>query len=130
MSNEAELTSKIGIIFFVLVLIINVIAQFLEKKGMSQLGGIHSFQQLFNIHTIFSIVTNPYIISGMGFAVLGLLLWLGALSTLKLSYLVPLTGLSYVVVSIISWQFLKETITPVHWAGILVIAVGVFIINQ
>lgn len=123
------MTSKIGILFFALVLIINVIAQCLEKKGMSQLGGIHSFQQLFNFHTIFSIATNPYIIAGVSFAVLGLFLWLGALSTLKLSYLVPLTGLSYVIVSLVSWFILHEAITPVHWVGIGIIAIGVYFVN-
>ncbi len=97
---------------------------------MTQLAGISSFKQLFSIFTIREIITNPYIVAGVSLSVLGLVLWLGALSTLKLSYLTPLTGVTYIVIALLSWLLLDEVISPIHWIGIVVIAVGVFLINR
>ena len=121
--------AKIGLLFFALVLILNVSAQYLEKRGLNSLEGIHSFAQLASFSTLRQLASNPYIVSGVALSVLGLALWLGALSVFKLSYLAPMAGFSYVLVALVGWLFLAEPISLTHWIGIGVIVLGVALVN-
>ena len=118
-----------GIVFFVCLLCVNITANFLEKKGMTMLPRITSFSQLYSLTMIRSIITNPYLVSGIALSVGGVFLWLGALSTLKLSYLSPMSGVSYLLTAIVGLLFLGEVVTTVQWVGIVVIIAGVALIN-
>jgi drug/metabolite transporter (DMT)-like permease len=130
MQGVQLVNDKVGLVFYAGVLILNVLTQFLEKKGMSYLPSVKSLKQLLDLDTLVKMVTNPYIVTGVVLSVVSLVLWLGALSTLKVSYLVPLTGVTYIVVALIGQICLGETITATRWYGITVIALGVFLINK
>ena len=100
------------------------------KSGMNQVGEIGSLGQLFNLGTLFHIFTNPRVLAGISLYVISLVLWLGALSTLNVSFMYPLLSLSYVITAIIAFVFLKESITLLHWAGISLVVGGCFLIMR
>ena len=104
------------------------IGQIVMKQGMNQVGEIGSIRQLFSLRTLLVIFTNKYVLSGMicyGFISI---LWLGAMSTLNISFMYPLLSLAYVVTAVAALIFLKESITIWQWAGILLVVGGCFLI--
>ena len=104
------------------------IGQILLKSGMRQIGEISSLRQLFNFNTLFSIFTNLYILAGLFCYVVSMVLWLGVLSRANVSFVYPLASLGYVVTAIAAIFFLKETIVPFQWLGILLVVGGCILI--
>jgi multidrug transporter EmrE-like cation transporter len=98
------------------------------KSGMSQVAEISSVRELFNVSTLFRIFTNPRIIIGIVCYGVSLILWLGAMSTLNVSFMYPLLSLAYVVTAIAAFIFLKESIALLHWVGIFLVVGGCFLI--
>ena len=103
-------------------------AQICFKYGMSNIDKINNFDNLLNFKTIFSIVTNNYIIVGVFLYGTAFILWLGALSTLDISYMHPLLSLGYVLTVIFAFLFIHENISLVRWMGVLFVAFGSFLI--
>jgi len=121
---------RFGLTLFAITVLFQPVAQLLEKAGLRQIGAITSIGQLFRPSTLLAIVTNPYIVCGVLLSASMLLLWLGALSSLRVSYMFPLGSISYIVMALLAHFFLKEPITASHWAGIFVIVLGCFLINR
>ncbi|HJN17170.1 MAG TPA: hypothetical protein QGH10_16815, partial [Armatimonadota bacterium] len=48
-------------------------------------------------------------------------------SRLDLSYAYPLVAFSYVLVTVLAWRFLGETVPTLRWAGLAIIMVGVMV---
>lgn len=119
-----------GFALFIFVILLQSVAQILEKYGMMQMGQITNTGQLFSIPTILKIVTNPYIIGGVALSAMGLFLWLGVLSNLKVSYIYPFGAISYILLAVLAHFILKESITPIHGVGICVIVLGCYLINK
>lgn len=118
---------------FALILVLfcifgSAMGQTLMKSGMSQVGEVKSMGQLFNLDTLSRIFTNPRVITGMLCYAIALILWLGAMSTLNISFMYPLLSLAYVLTAIFALIYLKESITVSHWIGIACIVVGCFLI--
>jgi drug/metabolite transporter (DMT)-like permease len=74
------------------------------------------------------IFTNPWIDCG----VLLLIVWfasqLSLLSWSDLSYVLPITGGSYVLTAVLGKVFLHEFVSISRWLGILVISLGVILV--
>ena len=120
---------KYVVIFFIICIILQPIAQILEKKGMAQVGKLESFGDIFKVSTLISIATNPYIIAGVFLAVISLLFWLATLSNWEVSRLYPLGSISYVLVLALAVLFLGESITVIKGLGVATIAIGVVLLN-
>ena len=121
---------KFGLILFIVCVVLQPVVQVLEKHGMKQVGQITNLEQLFSLHTLWRVISNPYIVSGAILAVVILILWLGALSTLDASYIYPFGSVAYILLAFLAVVFLKEDITASHWAGIVVIVLGCYLINR
>ena len=100
------------------------------KCGMSNIDKINNFDNLLNSKTIISIATNNYIILGTLLYGTAFILWLGALSTLDISYMYPLLSLGYIITAIFAFLFIRENITLLRWLGILLIFAGSFLVTK
>ena len=114
---------------FALVLVIacilgNATGQMLMKQGMDKLDSIGNIKELFNLTTFIKIFTNPYVLLGLLCYGISLILWLGAMSTLNISFMYPLLSLAYVLTAVAAWMFFKESVTLVHWIGIILVVSG------
>lgn len=118
-----------GYVLFAIVVIIQPIAQMLEKHGITQVGQINGLADLFAWSTITKIVTNPYIMGGVVLSGVGLFLWLAVLSHFKLNHIYPFGAVSYIVLCILAFFFLGESITIIKGVGICVIVAGCVLIN-
>ncbi|MCX8178878.1 MAG: EamA family transporter [Candidatus Aenigmarchaeota archaeon] len=117
----------IVLVWIGLCVMLAVIGQLFMKLGTKEVGGI-TIKKLASTE-IFSLLFNRYIFLGMIAYFSGWLLWLVVLSQAELSYAYPFFALSYAIIAIISWLFLKETMTLVKASGILLIMVGAILLN-
>ena len=76
------------------------------------------------------LLLNPWIISSFASAFLASIFWMGALNEFELSYAYPFTSLSFVLVLILSWLLLGETITWYKIGGILLVCLGILVASQ
>ena len=113
-----------AIILVTVCILGNSIGQILMKLGIGQLNSISNINELINFATLFKIFTNLFIILGLLCYVVSAILWLGAMSTLNVSFMYPLLSLAYVLTAVAAWLFLKESITLMHWIGIILVVSG------
>ncbi len=74
------------------------------------------------------VATNTWVLVGV-FCLGGFFfLYLAALSWADLSYVMPLTALSYLFAAVLARFFLREEISWIRWAGIVVIVVGIALV--
>jgi uncharacterized membrane protein len=67
---------------------------------------------------------NPYVALGIVLLILWLLTRMALLSWADLSFVLPLTGVGYILAAVLGKVFLSESITPIHWMGIVLIFFG------
>jgi drug/metabolite transporter (DMT)-like permease len=116
---------------FILVaicIIFGATGQILMRTGMSQIGPIGGWQKLLTIHSFQALFTNIFVLGGLLLYAISAVLWLGALSNLNVSLIYPLLSLAYVVAAVLSFIFLKESISLLRWIGILVVIIGSYLI--
>lgn len=101
----------------------------LLKKGMTQIGEV----RIAHAHEIGRVVkagiTSPQILLGVFFEALFFLCLLVLMSQSDISFLWPLTGLSFVFATIAAMWFLHEQVSSVRWLGVVLIMIGAALIS-
>lgn len=101
----------------------------LLKKGMTQMGEIKTI----NLHEIARVtraaVTSPQILLGVFFEALFFLCLLVLMSQSDISFLWPLTGLSFVFATLAATWFLNERVSSLRWLGVILIMIGAALIS-
>lgn len=113
-------------IILLFAIICNACANILIKIGMMKFEMPSSIFGL-----IKRVVLNPAIISGIFLFILALGAYAYILSKLNLSIAYPImTSLGYMIVILISWLFLHETITFIQTVGFILIILGVWFVAR
>ena len=101
----------------------------LLKKGMNVIGEMHGY----NAAEVFRIMkagaTNPQILLGVFFEALFFICLLVLMSKSDISFLWPLTALSFVFATFAAMWFLHERVSSVRWAGVVFIMIGAALIS-
>ena len=103
-------------------------AHILLKIGMNEIGEINAETIKTPGKLIGQLVTNPAILAAIPVYAISNIGWLVVLSRLNLSVAYPFLASLYVFLPILSMIFLSETLSLQHWAGIIVIGIGVGIV--
>ena len=90
-------------------------------RGMKDFGAVSAA----NWRHLFAAVWNPWVLIGICLLVLFLSSYLTALSWADLTYVLPATAMSYVLMALLGKFFLHETVTVWRWLGIVLITAGV-----
>ena len=90
-------------------------------RGMKDFGAVTAA----NWHQLFGVVLNPWVLTGIGLLLLFFGSYLTALSWADLTYVLPATALSYVLMALLAKLFLHEHVTLSRWLGIALVTVGV-----
>ena len=98
----------------------------LLSHGMKQVGAV----DLHHLGLLASAIANPWVIAGIVCLIGFFASYLTALSWADLTFILPSTSISYVVVATISHFWLHEHISLFRWLGILLIVGGVGIVAQ
>jgi drug/metabolite transporter (DMT)-like permease len=93
----------------------------LLARGMKELGGI----SLHNFSSLLFAILNPWVATGILLLLAFFSCYMSALSWADLTYVLPATSLSYVLVALVGHFRLHEEISPTRWLGIALIAAGV-----
>jgi multidrug transporter EmrE-like cation transporter len=108
---------------------LNAFAQIFLKQGMRTIG--HFAFSLENILPVGTrVILNPFVFAGLLCYVVSVIVWLMALSRVEVSYAYPLLSVGYIVTAFAGQTLFHEALTPVRWAGILVICLGVFLVTR
>jgi drug/metabolite transporter (DMT)-like permease len=99
-------------------------------QGMKNSGDISAmgFRQI--VETVIKCLTNWRLILGTSMQAVYFGLWLAVLSWEDLSVALPMQALSYIVVAFLAQWYLGENVSPMRWAGICLICVGVAMITR
>jgi drug/metabolite transporter (DMT)-like permease len=98
----------------------------LLSHGMAQVGPV----DVHHLSLLFMAMKNLWVISGILMLIGFFASYLTALSWADLTFVLPATSFSYVVVAVLSHFWLHEHISIARWAGILLIVGGVGFVSQ
>ena len=101
----------------------------LLKKGMIQIGDPGPFSVGNVARILKSGATNAYILGGVLFEALFFASLLVLMSKSDISFLWPLTGLSFVFATFAAIWFLGEQVSMIRWAGVILIMLGAGLIS-
>lgn len=101
----------------------------LLKKGMTKIGDMEKITVREVVRVLKSGFTSPLILSGVFFQALFFACLLTLMSKAEISFLWPLTGLSFVFATFAAIVFLGEQVSPVRWAGVILIVLGAGLIS-
>ncbi|MDO8886361.1 EamA family transporter [Candidatus Oleimmundimicrobium sp.] len=107
-----------------------VAGQILLKIGMTQVGVIGGSSVVNWRETLLKIIVVPQVWLGLLLYVISAISWLVVLSRVDLSFAYPFAALGYALVVLVSWVYLKESISLLRWLGVLIICVGVIFIAK
>lgn len=79
----------------------------------------------FNFKFITDVFLNWKIIASLSLYGFSAVLWVFSLSNFNLSYLYPLTGLTFILITLFSYLILKEPILSTQIIGIFLILAGI-----
>ena len=103
-------------------------AHILLKIGMNEIGEINAETIKTPGKLIGQLITTPAILAAIPVYAISNIGWLVVLSRLNLSVAYPFLASLYVFLPILSMIFLSETLSVQHWAGIVIIGIGVGIV--
>jgi drug/metabolite transporter (DMT)-like permease len=101
------------------------IGESLMSVGMRRYGVISLTDPAHLVTLILSVVRNPYVFLGVVFLAFFFFLYLAALSWADLSYVLPLTAMSYIFAALMAKFVLKEDVSWQRWLGTVIIVIGV-----
>jgi drug/metabolite transporter (DMT)-like permease len=106
------------------------IGDLLLARGMKELGDLSAM----NLKGIFNValqaLTSPKLVFGTCMLAVFFFLWLAVLSWEDLSVALPMQALNYILVAFLSQYFLHEMVSPLRWAGTVLVAIGVIMITK
>lgn len=101
----------------------------LLKKGMTQVGDMEKVCFAEIVRVIGAGVTNPQILLGVFFEALFFACLLILMARSDISFLWPLTALSFVFATFAAIWFLHERVSTARWAGVVFIMIGAALIS-
>jgi len=101
----------------------------LLKKGINQIGEVQKIVPAEVARIIKAGATNPTVLLGVFFEALFFACLLILMSKSDITFLWPLTALSFVMTTFAALIFLAEKVSPVRWAGVVFIMIGAALIS-
>lgn len=80
--------------------------------------------------TLFTILFDPFIFSGLLATFVSGLCWMATMSKLEISYAYPFTSLGFALVVVLSWLLFGEAMNAWKIVGVLLIMAGIAVASQ
>ena len=124
LKNQSQpLRLKTGTVIALLVAS-NVLGNFTLSRGLHEVGRLVSFSPWPYIHAF----ANPLVVLGVLLLIVWLISQLSLLSRVDLSYVLPITSVSYVLTALMGEFLLHERVSTERWIGIGLIGLGVSLV--
>ena len=82
------------------------------------------------IVTLFTVIFDPFILSGLVATFVSGLCWMATMSKLEISYAYPFTSLGFVLVVLLSGLLFGETLNVWRICGVILIVAGITVASQ
>lgn len=117
-----------GIIYVLISVCFNVLGQYSMKQGMRKFGEVTFDSNI--LMTIIKMFLLPNVLLGLFFYLVSTVFWLIALSKIELSVAYPMLSVGYILLMILSYFLLNESITLYKVIGTLLVVAGVTLISR
>ncbi len=107
-----------------------IAGQLTLKTAMDQIGRIGSAQVTAAGSTIVKAIKTPRLWIGLSLFGISALFWLVVLSRVPLSLAYPMVGISYILIVAFARLFLGESVPPLRWVGVAIVAAGIAIVGS
>jgi len=100
------------------------------SKGMKAFPVLATTGPAWLLDAAGQVLSNPWIILGVFLLIIFLACYMAALSWADLSFVLPATAPGYILTAILARIFLQEDISPLRWAGTVLIVVGTWLVAR
>ena len=113
---------------FALIVLAGTGGELCVSRAMKTVGEARSFRPKDIVNFILKALRVPWMWIGVGMMATAFFALLAALSRFNVSFVVPVTALSYVAGAFGSSAFLGEHVNSHRWFGVLLVAIGVTLV--
>jgi drug/metabolite transporter (DMT)-like permease len=99
------------------------------KKGITKVGEVKQVSAAEIVRVVKAGATSPNVLLGVFFEALFFVCLLVLMAESDISFLWPLTALSFVMTTVAALVFLGERVSTVRWAGVVFIMIGAGLIS-
>jgi hypothetical protein len=115
-------------IFFFFIVVAGTGGELCVSRAMKSVGEVHDFRPVALVRFALHALRLPWMWLGVALMSLGFFSLLGILSFQEVSFVVPVSALSYAAGAFGAKAFLGEQINRNRWIGIAVVSIGVTIV--
>jgi multidrug transporter EmrE-like cation transporter len=116
-------------ILIAVMVIAGPIGNLLIAKAMKNVGEIRYWPPSELLPVFLKVFGSPTIWLGIASLITFIVAFMLALSVADYSYVQPAAAIGYLVIAVLGVVVLHEHVSPLHWAGIIVICLGVSFIR-
>ena len=116
------------LLYFFMIVVAGTGGELCVSRAMKQVGEVHDFRPLAIVRVLGRALTVKWMWFGVGMMTMAFFSLLAILSMEKVSFVVPVTALSYVAGALGGRFFLGERISLSRWTGIAMVCVGVTLV--
>ncbi|HKM89307.1 MAG TPA: EamA family transporter [Candidatus Acidoferrales bacterium] len=116
------------LILFLFIVLAGTGGELCIARAMKTLGEVTDFRPASLIRAVFGALRIGWMWSGLLLMAVAFFALLGALSLENVSFVVPVTALSYAAGTLGGKVLLGERVTPRRWAGVLLVCAGVALV--
>jgi drug/metabolite transporter (DMT)-like permease len=115
-------------LFFFFIVVAGTGGELCVSRAMKSIGEVHDFRPAALVRFVLRALRLPWMWAGIALMALGFFSLLAILSFREVSFVVPVSALSYAAGALGAKVFLHERITGNRWLGIAVVTLGVTLV--
>jgi drug/metabolite transporter (DMT)-like permease len=116
------------LILFGLIVIAGTGGELCVSRAMKVVGEAKSFRPMDIVNVILKALRVPWMWVGVGMMAVAFFALLATLSIFNVSFVVPVTALSYIAGAFGGRAFLGERVSRQRWLGVMLVAIGVILV--
>ena len=118
----------IGYVVFPTIVLCGTGGELCVSRAMKSVGEAEGFRPAQLLRVALRAIVEPWMWAGVGMMALAFFSLLGALSMENVSFVVPVTALSYAAGALGGQVFLGERVSRRRWLGVLLVCIGVTLV--
>ena len=115
-------------LFVLLVVVAGTSGEMFVSRAMKAVGEVTSFRPGAIARVVLRALVEPWMWAGLGMMSLAFFCLLVLLSRANVSFVVPVTALSYVMAALGGRFFLGERVSANRWLGVCLVCLGVALV--
>ena len=115
-------------IFLFIIVVVGTGGELCISRAMKVVGEVHDFRPSAILRFVCRAIRVGWMWTGIALMTVAFFSLLAMLSIENVSFVVPVTALSYAAGAIGALLFLRERISPQRWLGVLIVCLGVTLV--